>query len=315
MRNELFIGNLDFAVTEEEVKTLLSVYGTVLTIKMRNKKGYAFAEMSEEKEADEAILKLDGIKYKDREIRISLKMKAGKAKSLTKKRYHERVEKFSKPKPGVDTDKENFPHERSRKSNSDSRNREKTSGEGKQADRKFSKERFSSSEQPKKEWTPKKEWAPKKPASGSSRRDDKNSGYEGSRKPYADLRNREKTSGQGKQADRKFSKERFSSPGQPKKEWAPKKTAYFGKSSRNDENSGYGRYPKPKSNFRPEESHPGRENSPPRDYSGNRSGPPRSRIKEGPSGNSKQKSSGYFSKSKPRTGAGYNKRISRRDKD
>ncbi len=85
---KLFMGNLDFAVTEEEVKTLLSDYGTVVNIKMRSKKGCAFIEMSDEAEAALAIEKLNGIMFKDREVRIGPEMKASKAKAVSISNYN-----------------------------------------------------------------------------------------------------------------------------------------------------------------------------------------------------------------------------------
>lgn len=91
----VFIGNLNFEVTESELKTLLSKYGTVLTIKLNQKKGYAFIEMSDAAEAVKVINKLDGVKFKDREIRASLEMKASKAKSLSVKKYKERGKNIS----------------------------------------------------------------------------------------------------------------------------------------------------------------------------------------------------------------------------
>ncbi|PKL15532.1 MAG: RNA-binding protein, partial [Spirochaetae bacterium HGW-Spirochaetae-5] len=38
---KVFIGNLDFEVTEGELKNLLLKYGVVVSIKMHQKKGYA----------------------------------------------------------------------------------------------------------------------------------------------------------------------------------------------------------------------------------------------------------------------------------
>jgi RNA recognition motif-containing protein len=100
----VFIGNLDFAVTEEEVKTLLSDYGTVVHIKMRKKKGCAFIEMSNAEEAALAIEKLNGTAFKDREVRISLEIKKSKAKALSIKKYNERTKSFSRQKKSENAD-------------------------------------------------------------------------------------------------------------------------------------------------------------------------------------------------------------------
>ena len=99
---KVFIGNLDFEVTEGEVKSLLSKYGTVVNIKMHQTKGYAFVEMSDPAEAAQAVQKLDGIKYGKREIRISLEMKPGKAKTVSVKRYKEQGAIISRERSGRD---------------------------------------------------------------------------------------------------------------------------------------------------------------------------------------------------------------------
>ncbi|TAL39924.1 MAG: hypothetical protein EPN93_00225 [Spirochaetes bacterium] len=113
---KVFIGNLDFAVTGTEVKDLLSQYGAVTAIKMRKKKGYAIVEMEEAAQAEEAVAKLTGTMYKEREIRISMALKPEKAKSLSVKKYRERGEVFAKEKaegePGADTPDGEIPFER-----------------------------------------------------------------------------------------------------------------------------------------------------------------------------------------------------------
>jgi len=92
---KVFIGNLNFEVTESDLKTLLSKYGTVINIRMHNKKGYAFAELSNADEAANVIRKLDGMMYKQREIHASPEMKPGKAKKASVKKYKERGKKYS----------------------------------------------------------------------------------------------------------------------------------------------------------------------------------------------------------------------------
>lgn len=88
----LFIGNLNFEVTEADLRNLLSKYGTVADIKMHQKKGYAIVEMSTAGEAAEAVQKLDGTMFRDREVRIKLEMKPGRARSESVRRYKERGE-------------------------------------------------------------------------------------------------------------------------------------------------------------------------------------------------------------------------------
>ncbi|HPS57540.1 MAG TPA: hypothetical protein PK514_05485 [Spirochaetota bacterium] len=100
---KIFIGNLNFEVTEADVRKLLSKYGTVEDIRMNQKKGYALVEMSTADEAAEAVQKLDGTMYRDREVRINLEMKAGRARSASVRRYKERGESFSGDREAVNS--------------------------------------------------------------------------------------------------------------------------------------------------------------------------------------------------------------------
>ena len=102
--SKVFIGNLDFAVTDEEIRILFSDYGTVVNIKLHRKKGYAFVEMSNEGEAALAIEKLNNSPFKDREIRVSLELKTKKAKALSIKKYNERSESFSRQRKSRNPD-------------------------------------------------------------------------------------------------------------------------------------------------------------------------------------------------------------------
>ena len=90
----LFVGNLNFEITEEEVNELFSAHGTVRSIRIRPKKGTALVEMSTAAEAVKALEKLNQTDFKDRPLRISLEISKKKAKIVTRQRY----EKMSKKK-------------------------------------------------------------------------------------------------------------------------------------------------------------------------------------------------------------------------
>jgi hypothetical protein len=95
---KIFIGNLDFNISENELKRFLSGYGSVVNLKLYQKKGYAFAEMSTDEEASAAVKKLDGFNFKNREIRASLVIKKNKAKSATARRFRETGAAFAAKK-------------------------------------------------------------------------------------------------------------------------------------------------------------------------------------------------------------------------
>ena len=88
--SKIFMGNLDFSASEAELKSLLSKFGTVIAVKLNQKKGHAVVEMQSAAEAVQAVQQLDGTKHREREIRLSLYMKARKARAVTVKRYKER---------------------------------------------------------------------------------------------------------------------------------------------------------------------------------------------------------------------------------
>lgn len=76
MATKLFIGNLDYTVTSEELKTTFATVGTVVdavVISDRNtgkSRGFGFVEMSSEEEAKAAMEKLDQSELKARKINV-----------------------------------------------------------------------------------------------------------------------------------------------------------------------------------------------------------------------------------------------------
>jgi len=66
MSKKIYVGNLAFPTLEEELVALFGQHGTVLSAKIirdrhtDRSKGFAFVEMSDEKDAAQAIQKLQG---------------------------------------------------------------------------------------------------------------------------------------------------------------------------------------------------------------------------------------------------------------
>lgn len=76
MKN-LFVGNLDFSTTENELRSLFEGYGAVDRVSLvtdrdtGRSRGFAFVEMSVNSEAEAAISELDGREWKGRAIKVN----------------------------------------------------------------------------------------------------------------------------------------------------------------------------------------------------------------------------------------------------
>ncbi|MBI4153542.1 RNA-binding protein [Candidatus Woesebacteria bacterium] len=77
MATKLFVGNLDYTVTGDDLKDLFSQAGTVsdavvISDKMSGRsRGFGFVEMSSEEEAKAAVEKLNGADLKGRKINVN----------------------------------------------------------------------------------------------------------------------------------------------------------------------------------------------------------------------------------------------------
>ena len=73
----IYIGNLSFQATEEDIREVIGEYGSVQRVSLPTdretgrKRGFAFVEMSSETEEDAAIEELDGAEWMGREIRLN----------------------------------------------------------------------------------------------------------------------------------------------------------------------------------------------------------------------------------------------------
>jgi RNA recognition motif-containing protein len=88
---KLYIGNLSYSTTEEEIVELLSPFGTadsVQLIKDRHtgqSKGFGFVEMNDNSEADAAIKGLNDSNFKGRKIKLN--QAQPREKSRNRRRY------------------------------------------------------------------------------------------------------------------------------------------------------------------------------------------------------------------------------------
>jgi RNA recognition motif-containing protein len=73
----IHVGNLDFSVTEDDLRSLFSPFGEVSNVNIimerstGRSKGYGFVEIPNNSEADKAMKALNGTRFKEQFIKLS----------------------------------------------------------------------------------------------------------------------------------------------------------------------------------------------------------------------------------------------------
>jgi len=67
---KLYVGNLDYSVTKDELSELFSEFGEVIEVTIIDGKGFGFVEMSESSEAENAMGDLNGKDLKGRTMKV-----------------------------------------------------------------------------------------------------------------------------------------------------------------------------------------------------------------------------------------------------
>ncbi len=68
--NKLYVGNLAYSVTNEQLEKLFSSYGKVLSANVIGDKGFGFVEMTDSSEAEKAMEALNGTPYEGRNLKV-----------------------------------------------------------------------------------------------------------------------------------------------------------------------------------------------------------------------------------------------------
>ena len=77
MNMNIYVGNLSYGVTEDELQQLFVEYGSVVSANLimdrdtGNPKGFGFVEMENQADAEKAIKELDGSSIKGRSIKVN----------------------------------------------------------------------------------------------------------------------------------------------------------------------------------------------------------------------------------------------------
>ena len=69
--NKLYVGNLDYSVTKNDLENLFAEFGQVRNVNVIENKGFGFVEMSNTSEAIKARDEMDGSVFKGRAIKVS----------------------------------------------------------------------------------------------------------------------------------------------------------------------------------------------------------------------------------------------------
>ena len=68
--SSLYVGNLGYSVTVEQLKELFSNYGEVKEVRLIPNRDFAFVEMSNVSEAEKAKEALDGSEFEGRTLKV-----------------------------------------------------------------------------------------------------------------------------------------------------------------------------------------------------------------------------------------------------
>ena len=68
--SKLFVGNISYSASEQQLKDLFGQHGTVVDIRIIGDKGFGFVEMSSQSEAENAKNALDGFNLEGRNLRV-----------------------------------------------------------------------------------------------------------------------------------------------------------------------------------------------------------------------------------------------------
>lgn len=68
--NKLYVGNLNYAVTNDQLSELFAGYGQVVSVNIIEGKGFGFVEMASQAEAEEAKTALHNTEFAGRSLKV-----------------------------------------------------------------------------------------------------------------------------------------------------------------------------------------------------------------------------------------------------
>jgi RNA recognition motif-containing protein len=82
--SKLYVGNLSYSVTDEQLEKLFSTHGNVQSASIIGDKGFGFVELSDNSEAEKAKEALDGTEFEGRTLKVD---EARPKRERTSRRY------------------------------------------------------------------------------------------------------------------------------------------------------------------------------------------------------------------------------------
>jgi RNA recognition motif-containing protein len=69
--NKLYVGNLKYSVSNDELREMFSNYGDVVNVNVIEGKGFGFIEMGNSEQAEKAMEALNGQDFQGRAIKVN----------------------------------------------------------------------------------------------------------------------------------------------------------------------------------------------------------------------------------------------------
>ncbi|UCF70848.1 MAG: RNA-binding protein [candidate division WOR-3 bacterium] len=85
--SKLYVGNISYSATADELKELFTQYGEVKNINLLEGRGYGFVEMSSAEEATKAKNALNGSTFKGRTLKVDEARQPGDRPKRNDRRY------------------------------------------------------------------------------------------------------------------------------------------------------------------------------------------------------------------------------------
>ena len=89
----IYVGNLNYSLSEEELSEIFSEYGEVVSVKIvkdretGRAKGFGFVEMANEEEGEKAVQELDGVEVNGRNMKVNKARPRPEKKNFDRDRY------------------------------------------------------------------------------------------------------------------------------------------------------------------------------------------------------------------------------------